>query len=112
GQQQRVALARALAYDPKILIMDEPLGALDRELRLQMEEEIRRIHRDLGTTFIYVTHDQQEALALSNRIAIMRGGHIVGVGSPEELFYRPSSAFVARFFANSNVLPAEVIATH
>lgn len=111
GQQQRVALARALAYDPKILIMDEPLGALDRELRLQMEEEIRRIHRDLGTTFIYVTHDQQEALALSDRIAIMRGGDIVGVGSPEELFYRPRSAFVARFFANSNVLPAEVLST-
>jgi putative spermidine/putrescine transport system ATP-binding protein len=106
GQQQRVALARALAYDPKILLMDEPLGALDRLLRMEMEQEIRRIHRDLGVTIINVTHDQQEALALSDRIAIMRDGNILAAGTPEELYRRPTSSFVASFFANANLLPA------
>jgi putative spermidine/putrescine transport system ATP-binding protein len=109
GQQQRVALARALAYDPKILLMDEPLGALDRLLRLEMEQEIRRIHRDLGVTIVNVTHDQQEALALSDRIAIMRDGRILSAGTPEELYYRPTSSFVASFFAQANLLPAEVV---
>jgi ABC-type Fe3+/spermidine/putrescine transport system ATPase subunit len=110
GQQQRVALARALAYDPALLLMDEPLGALDRTLRLEMEEEIRRIHRDLGTTFVYVTHDQQEALALSDRIAVMRDGDIVAVDTPESLFLRPDSGFVAKFFADANVFPATIVA--
>jgi len=109
GQQQRVALARALAYDPKLLLMDEPLGALDRVLRLEMEQELRRIHRDLGVTIINVTHDQQEALALSDRIAIMREGEVVGIGTPEELYYRPANAFVAEFFANANLLSATVV---
>lgn len=111
GQQQRVALARALSYEPKLLLMDEPLGALDRLLRIEMEEEIRRIHRNLGTTIIYVTHDQQEALALSDRIAIMHGGLIVTVGSPEDLYYRPANSFVASFFSGSNLLPATFIET-
>jgi len=105
GQQQRVALARAIAYEPEVLLMDEPLGALDRTLRLEMEEEIRRIHRNQGTTIVYVTHDKQEALALSDRIAIMNNARLVAYGHPEELYYRPSSAFVAKFFAGANTLP-------
>lgn len=109
GQQQRVALARALAYDPAILLMDEPLGALDRLLRLEMEEEIRRIHRDLGTTVIYVTHDQQEALALSDRIAIMKDGEILGVDTPEELYLKPQNDFIASFFTGANLLSAELL---
>ncbi|MEA2377131.1 MAG: putative spermidine/putrescine transport system ATP-binding protein [Thermoleophilaceae bacterium] len=109
GQQQRVALARALAYSPEILLMDEPLGALDRTLRLEMEEELRRIHRDMRATVIYVTHDQQEALALSDRIAVMRAGEICALSTPEDLYRRPNSGFVARFFADANVLPAKVI---
>jgi putative spermidine/putrescine transport system ATP-binding protein len=104
GQQQRVALGRALAYDPEIVLMDEPLGALDRTLRIEMEAEIRRLHRDLGTTIVYVTHDQQEALALSDRIAILRGGRLVGLGTPEHLFRRPANSFVAEFFAGANLL--------
>jgi ABC-type Fe3+/spermidine/putrescine transport system ATPase subunit len=111
GQQQRVALARALAYDPQILLMDEPLGALDRLLRLEMEQEIRRIHRDLEVTIINVTHDQQEALALSDRIAIMRDGRILSAGTPEDLYYRPTGSFVASFFAQANLLPAEHLET-
>ncbi|MDP9135347.1 MAG: ABC transporter ATP-binding protein [Actinomycetota bacterium] len=107
GEQQRVALGRALVYDPEIVLMDEPLGALDRALRTEMEAEIRRLHRDLGATILYVTHDQQEALALSDRVAIMRGGRIVGAGTPEDLYERPASAFVASFFANANLLPVE-----
>jgi ABC-type Fe3+/spermidine/putrescine transport system ATPase subunit len=107
GQQQRVALGRALAYGPEIVLMDEPLGALDRSLRTEMEQEIRRIHRDLGATILYVTHDQQEALALSDRIVIMREGRIVGEGRPDELYERPTSAFVASFFANANLLAVE-----
>ncbi len=108
GQQQRVALARALAYEPEIILMDEPLGALDRALRIDMERVIRRIHRDVGATVIYVTHDQQEALSLSDRIAVMRDGVIVGLGTPEELYYEPRNSFVAGFFAGSNVIPVEV----
>jgi putative spermidine/putrescine transport system ATP-binding protein len=107
GQQQRVALGRALAYDPNLILMDEPLGALDRTLRLEMEEEIRRLHRDLGATIVYVTHDQQEALALSDRIAIMRNGRIETVGTPEALYYRPANSFVSTFFANANLLPVQ-----
>jgi putative spermidine/putrescine transport system ATP-binding protein len=107
GEQQRVALGRALAYDPHVVLMDEPLGALDRSLRVEMEEEIRRIHRELGPTILYVTHDQQEALALSDRIAVMRDGRIVGAGTPEDLYRRPPNGFVARFFANANTLPVE-----
>ncbi|MGA9874474.1 MAG: ABC transporter ATP-binding protein [Solirubrobacteraceae bacterium] len=107
GQQQRVALGRALVYDPEVILMDEPLGALDRALRIEMEEEIRGLHRDLGATIVYVTHDQQEALALSNRIAIMRAGKVASVGEPEQLYTRPADSFVAGFFANANLLPVQ-----
>jgi putative spermidine/putrescine transport system ATP-binding protein len=103
GQQQRVALGRALAYDPEVILMDEPLGALDRALRIELEEQIRGLHRDLQTTIVYVTHDQQEALALSDRIAIMRAGRVVSVGAPEQLYRRPADSFVASFFANANL---------
>jgi ABC-type Fe3+/spermidine/putrescine transport system ATPase subunit len=109
GQQQRVALGRALAYDPQIILMDEPLGALDKALRVEMEQEIRSLHRELGTTIVYVTHDQQEALALSDRIAIMRDGEVVGLGSPESLYAHPPNAFVASFFANANLLAVEQV---
>jgi putative spermidine/putrescine transport system ATP-binding protein len=107
GQQQRVALGRALAYDPELILMDEPLGALDRALRIEMEQEIRSLHRELGATIVYVTHDQQEALALSDRIAIMRDGRVVGVGRPELLYRHPPNSFVAGFFANANLLAVE-----
>jgi putative spermidine/putrescine transport system ATP-binding protein len=107
GQQQRVALGRALAYDPELILMDEPLGALDRALRIEMEQEIRGLHRELGATIVYVTHDQQEALALSDRIAIMRDGRVVGVDEPEELYTHPPNSFVASFFANANLLAVE-----
>lgn len=108
GQQQRVALARALAYEPEILLMDEPLGALDRSLRLQMEQEIKRVHRDTGTTVIYVTHDQEEALVLSDRVAIMNQGVFAGLDTPMNLFTRPENSFVAKFFSDSNVLTGTV----
>jgi ABC-type Fe3+/spermidine/putrescine transport system ATPase subunit len=107
GQQQRVALGRALAYDPEVILMDEPLGALDRALRIEMEEQIRGLHRDLGATIVYVTHDQREALALSDRIAIMRAGKVASVGAPEQLYKRPADSFVASFFANANLLPVQ-----
>ncbi|WP_181408242.1 ABC transporter ATP-binding protein [Pararhizobium mangrovi] len=107
GQQQRVAIARALAYEPKILLMDEPLGALDRTLRVEMAEEIRRIHRSFGTTFVYVTHDRDEAMILADRIVIMHNGRIVANDEPEALFVRPNNEFVAHFFAGMNVVPPE-----
>lgn len=107
GQQQRVALGRALVYDPQIILMDEPLGALDKTLRIEMEQEIRSLHHELGATIVYVTHDQEEALALSDRIAIMRDGEIVGLGSPADLYTSPPNAFVASFFANANLLAVE-----
>ena len=103
GQQQRVALARALAYEPEILLMDEPLGALDRSLRLQMENEIKRVHRKIGTTIIYVTHDQEEALVLSDRVAIMNQGVFAGLDTPMSLFHTPPNSFVAKFFSDSNL---------
>jgi putative spermidine/putrescine transport system ATP-binding protein len=111
GQQQRVALARALAFGPGVLLMDEPLGALDRELRMQMAGEIRRIHRELKTTVLYVTHDQEEALALSDRIGVMHGGRLLAVDSPRSLYERPTSLFVARFLARCNIVPATVLGT-
>ena len=111
GQQQRVAIARALAYSPKILLMDEPLGALDRTLRVEMAEEIRSIHRQLGTTFIYVTHDRDEAMILADRVLIMRGGKIVADDAPERLFIRPNTEFVARFFSGMNVCRGEPLGT-
>ncbi|MGO4807887.1 ABC transporter ATP-binding protein [Arthrobacter sp. 2MCAF15] len=109
GQQQRVALARALVYEPQVLLLDEPLGALDKRLREGLQLEIMRIHRDLGITFIFVTHDQDEALMMSDRIAVFNHGEVKQVGTAEELYERPASLFVAEFLGNSNVLPGHLI---
>jgi putative spermidine/putrescine transport system ATP-binding protein len=103
GQQQRVALARAIVFDPAALLLDEPLGALDRNLRGALQMEIRRIHREVGSTFVFVTHDQEEAMNLSDRIALFNSGHIEQVGTPEELYRRPDTLFTARFLGDSNV---------
>ena len=111
GQQQRVALARALAYDPPILLMDEPLSALDKKLREEIQAEIRRIHRETGVTILYVTHDQEEALHLSDRIALFKDGRIEQTGTGEDLYLRPATDFVAGFIGNSNFLAAEHLET-
>jgi putative spermidine/putrescine transport system ATP-binding protein len=103
GQQQRVALARAIVFNPKALLLDEPLGALDRNLRGALQMEIRRIHREVGSTFVFVTHDQEEAMNLSDRIALFNNGHIEQVGSPEMLYRAPETLFAARFLGDSNV---------
>jgi putative spermidine/putrescine transport system ATP-binding protein len=103
GQQQRVALARAIVFEPQALLMDEPLGALDKRLREQLQLEIKRLHRDLGTTFVFVTHDQEEALAMSDRIAVLRDGAVVQVGTPVELYERPAGRYTAEFLGESNV---------
>jgi spermidine/putrescine ABC transporter ATP-binding subunit len=109
GQQQRVALARALVFEPGLLLMDEPLGALDRALREQMKTEIRRLHKDLGVTVVYVTHDQEEALTLSDRIALMNRGKIIQIGSPSDLYERPSNAFVAGFIGEGSLIEGKVV---
>jgi putative spermidine/putrescine transport system ATP-binding protein len=109
GQQQRVAFARAIVFNPRLLLMDEPLGALDRKLRESLQGEIKSIHRDLGITFVYVTHDQSEALALSDRIAVFRGGRIEQLGAPEELYERPANRFVAEFVGESNILAGGMV---
>ena len=109
GQQQRVALARALAFEPALLLMDEPLGALDQEIRLQMQEEIRRIHRELRPTVVYVTHNKNEAFALSDRVAIMRGGDVAALGPPDELYHFPASEFVATFFGGHQLLEVALV---
>jgi len=106
GQQQRVALARALVNRPRALLLDEPLGALDLKLRETMQGELKRIQRELGSTFVYVTHDQGEALAMSDRIAVMHQGRTEQVGTPRDVYHRPTSAFVASFIGNANLLPA------
>jgi spermidine/putrescine transport system ATP-binding protein len=108
GQAQRVALARALANDPKVLLLDEPLSALDLEIRRQLQAELKDIHRRLGLTFIYVTHDQEEAMSMSDRVVVIRDGRIEQAGSPVEIYRRPSSPFVARFLGMSNVVEAVV----
>jgi putative spermidine/putrescine transport system ATP-binding protein len=110
GQQQRVALARALVYRPSLLLMDEPLAALDKKLREQMQVELKAIQRELGVTTLYVTHDQQEALALSDRIAIMRAGALVQIGAPIDLYDRPVDRFTAEFLGEANVLEGRVMA--
>jgi spermidine/putrescine ABC transporter ATP-binding subunit len=102
GQQQRVALARAIVFQPRLLLMDEPLGALDKQLRENLQLEIRRLHAELGITFVHVTHDQEEALTMSDRIAVMNEGRIAQVGSPQDLYDRPGSRFVASFIGESN----------
>ena len=108
GQRQRVALARALVNDPKALLLDEPLSALDLDLRRQMQIELKRIQRDLGITFIFVTHDQEEAITMSDRLAVMRAGKLEQVGTPEGIYDAPESAFVARFIGHANLLPVTV----
>jgi spermidine/putrescine ABC transporter ATP-binding subunit len=108
GQQQRVALARAIVFQPGLLLMDEPLGALDKQLRESMQLEMRRLHAELGITFVYVTHDQEEALTMSDRIAVMNEGRIAQLDRPEALYDRPSSRFVASFLGESNFLPGIV----
>ncbi|NJE86070.1 ABC transporter ATP-binding protein [Thermococcus sp. CX2] len=104
GQQQRVALARALVIEPEVLLLDEPLSNLDAKIRERLRGEIKRIQRELGITTIYVTHDQEEAMAISDRIAVMNVGHVEQVGKPLELYYRPKTEFVARFLGLSNIL--------
>jgi putative spermidine/putrescine transport system ATP-binding protein len=106
GQRQRVALARAMVNQPRVLLLDEPLGALDLKLRHQMQEELKRLQHDSGITFIYVTHDQDEALAMSDRIAVFSAGRVEQVGTPFDLYERPSSAFVADFVGSSNLIGA------
>ena len=110
GQQQRVALARALVFRPNLLLLDEPLSALDKSLRTELQIELKRLHARIGTTFVNVTHDQEEAITMSDRIAIMRSGQLIQMGSPAELFERPGSRFVAGFLGRSNFLDARVTA--
>ncbi|MGI0149255.1 MAG: ABC transporter ATP-binding protein, partial [Thermoplasmata archaeon] len=104
GQQQRVALARALVSEPSVLLLDEPLGALDLKLRLQMQFELKRIHREVGTTFVFVTHDQGEAMAMSDQVAVMARGRVEQEGTPEEIYHRPATAFVADFIGETNLV--------
>ena len=110
GQQQRVAIARALVFEPRLVLMDEPLGALDRRLREEMQFEIRRIQRTLGVTVVYVTHDQQEAMAMSDRVAVFNGGRIEQVAPPEVLYEEPERPFVASFIGDNNLLRGKVAA--
>jgi len=104
GQQQRVAVARALVMEPPVLLLDEPFAALDLKLRQAMQEEMKRIHREVGGTFVFVTHDQGEALALANRIAVMNEGDVEQIGTPEEIYHAPKSRFVASFIGEANIL--------
>jgi spermidine/putrescine transport system ATP-binding protein len=108
GQQQRVALARALVNHPKVLLLDEPLGALDLKLRKQMQLELKRIQQEVGITFIYVTHDQEEAMTMSDRLAVMRLGKIEQLGDPETVYENPATEFVAGFLGASNMLEGEL----
>jgi spermidine/putrescine transport system ATP-binding protein len=108
GQRQRIAMARALVNDPEVLLLDEPLGALDLRLRLQMQDELRRLHKQIGGTFIFVTHDQGEAISMSDRIAVMSRGRIQQVGSPREVYERPVNRFVAEFMGHSNFYEGRV----
>ena len=109
GQRQRVALARALVCQPRVLLLDEPLSALDARLRAQVRGELRALQRRLGTTFVFVTHDQEEALTLSDRVAVMHAGRLEQIGTPEEVYHRPRSRFVAGFVGEANLLRAELV---
>src|SRR5689334_18152794 len=109
GQQQRVALARALVNSPRVLLLDEPLGALDLKLRKQMQLELKAIQHDIEITFIHVTHDQEEAMTMADRIAVMNGGRIEQLGTPSELYESPKTAFVAGFLGVSNLIPGDVV---
>jgi mannopine transport system ATP-binding protein len=108
GQQQRVALARAIVFEPPVILMDEPLGALDKKLRQHMQIELRQLQQRLGATVIYVTHDQEEALTMSDRVAVMNGGSLAQLGRPRDLYDRPADAFVADFIGEMNLLPGTV----
>ena len=110
GQRQRVALARALVNEPRVLLLDEPLGALDLKLREQMQVELKALQQQVGITFVFVTHDQGEALSMANRVAIFNTGKIVQVGTPEDIYERPQSRFVADFVGSSNLLPPDIAA--
>ena len=107
GQQQRVAVARALVNRPAVLLLDEPLGALDLKLRKRLQVELTQIHRDVGTTFVYVTHDQEEAMSMSTRMAVLNDGRIEQIGTPSEIYYKPNSRFVADFIGESNFLDVD-----
>ncbi|ATG48591.1 polyamine ABC transporter ATP-binding protein [Celeribacter ethanolicus] len=109
GQRQRVALARALVNKPRVVLLDEPLGALDLKLREQMQEELRKLQRALGLTFVFVTHDQDEALSMADRVAVFAEGKIQQVGTSEDIYRRPNTRFVADFVGSSNVLPADLV---
>jgi putative spermidine/putrescine transport system ATP-binding protein len=109
GQRQRVALARAIVFEPRIMLMDEPLSALDKNLREHMQFEIRKLHDDLGITTIYVTHDQREALTMSDRIAVMNAGRIQQIATPGEIYHRPGTRFVAEFMGEANILPPALL---
>jgi putative spermidine/putrescine transport system ATP-binding protein len=109
GQQQRIALARCFVYEPSIILMDEPLGALDKKLRDSLQREIKHLHENLGITVLYVTHDQEEAMVMSDRICLMNEGAIEQIGPPDDLYFRPVSLFAADFLGESNLLPAEVV---
>ncbi|MEZ5863524.1 MAG: ABC transporter ATP-binding protein [Geminicoccaceae bacterium] len=110
GQQQRVALARALAPQPEVLLLDEPLSALDLKLRKEMQRELKRLQRETGITFVFVTHDQEEALTMSDRIGVMRGGRILQIGGPREIYNQPANRFVADFIGETNFLDGRVAA--
>ena len=112
GQRQRVALARALVNRPKVLLLDEPLGALDLKLRENMQEELKALQKSLGITFVFVTHDQGEALSMADRIAVFNDGKVMQVGAPQEIYRKPNSRFVADFVGSSNVLPPDFVARH
>ncbi len=107
GQQQRVALARALVFEPPVLLLDEPFSALDKHLRGLMQEEVKRLHQELGTTFVFVTHDQSEALSLSSRVAIFNQGQLLQVGTPQDVYERPTNRFVSEFLGEINLLPLQ-----
>jgi putative spermidine/putrescine transport system ATP-binding protein len=111
GQQQRISIARCIVYKPDLILMDEPLGALDKKLREQMQLEIRRIHTELGITMLYVTHDQEEALNMSDRIMLMNAGQVEQIGTPHELYFEPHTQFAADFIGASTLLDATVVAT-
>ena len=104
GQRQRVAIARALINNPQVLLLDEPLGALDLKLRRAMQTELKRLQKKLGITFIYITHDQEEAINMSDRIAVMREGHFEQIGTPDQIYNHPKTSYVADFVGNANIL--------